>query len=671
MKQPLSGRFSLATWVRPAWLLVTLVGALALALALPGLWDVLTTVCTGAPCASGQPVPEGLAALARLGLPPVFYGAVILGMNVLVPVVIILVMGFLLWKKPRERTVVLLAFAGVTCSLVGGMAPAAEQHAWLDLPLRAYWFISGAGFAFGLLAFPDGRFMPGWGRWIALALALASVFVLVPGLDRIGEALASAAFLLTFPMALILLSIRYRRAQDPQRQQIKWVLFSIGVIVASLFIGLIHDMLQVPAGAPGSLFAAFLASGSIAFFWLCIAASVYRSNLFDIDLIIERTLVYGALSVGVILVYIVIIVATGFLSMGSNDLLVSLLAAGVVALAFQPIREGLQRRVNRLLYGERDEPYKVLSKLSDRIEGTLEPAKVLPAITETVAQVLKLPYAGVVLARGGISDLVASHGQPGGETVALALVHQGETVGELRLEPRAGETFKASELQLLRTIAQQASVAAYAVRQNLDLQSSREALVTAREEERLRIRRDLHDGLGPELANLTLKLDTVRNLLKSDAERAEALLLELKVQSQEALAGIRRLVHALRPPALDELGLAGALREEARKYDAALYITLELGNVMHLPAAVEVACYRIVQEALTNVIRHSRATRCSVLVHADASLTIRIEDDGVGLPESLRMGVGLQSMRERAEELGGTFRLETRGGVQLLVALPL
>jgi signal transduction histidine kinase len=217
-------------------------------------------------------------------------------------------------------------------------------------------------------------------------------------------------------------------------------------------------------------------------------------------------------------------------------------------------------------------------------------------------------------------------------------------------------------------------VAAYALRQSLALQRSRESLVNTREEERLRIRRDLHDGLGPELAGITLKLDAARNLLARQPDKADALLLELKSQTQAAISTIRRLVYDLRPPALDQLGLEGAIREQIRLYEDKLALHFELNSKLtHLPAAVEVACYRVVQEALTNVVRHAQASEVTLCIQRGEKLELSIEDNGIGLSKDYRSGVGLQSMRERSEELGGSFSItsSSQGGTRITAHWPL
>jgi signal transduction histidine kinase len=217
------------------------------------------------------------------------------------------------------------------------------------------------------------------------------------------------------------------------------------------------------------------------------------------------------------------------------------------------------------------------------------------------------------------------------------------------------------------------------VRLTADLQRSRERLVSAREEERRRLRRDLHDGLGPQLASLVLKLETARNRMADDPQAA-ALLTDLSARTQEAVADIRRLVYALRPPALDELGLIMALREGATQYNQqginGLNITFDAPDKLPpLPAAVEVAAYRIAQEALTNVVQHANARICLIRLRLDESarlLCLEVRDDGKGLPIKRPAGIGLNSMRERAEELGGALTITSlsTGGTLLSARLP-
>ncbi len=243
----------------------------------------------------------------------------------------------------------------------------------------------------------------------------------------------------------------------------------------------------------------------------------------------------------------------------------------------------------------------------------------------------------------------------------------------------AGEPWNAADRQLLADFARQAGIAIHAVRLTAALQQARTQLVTAREEERRRLRRDLHDGLGPILGSLALEADIARDLVRTDPQRAEALMREIMTQAQTAVQDIRRLVYALRPPALDDLGLVPALAAltKANQASGVEFVVEAPVDLPPLPAALEVATYRIVQEAITNVVRHAQAQHCLIqLVLSSrpdqAGLWITIADDGRGIPENRRTGVGLTSMRERAIELGGScsFAPGPACGTRIEVWLP-
>jgi signal transduction histidine kinase len=406
--------------------------------------------------------------------------------------------------------------------------------------------------------------------------------------------------------------------------------------------------------------------------------AILRYRLFDIDLVINRTLVYGALSACVVGIYVLVVVALGALFQARGNLAVSLLATGFVAVLFQPLRSRLQRGVNRLMYGERDDPYAVLSRLGRRLEATLAPESVLPTVVETIAQALKLPYAAILLKEGEGFRTAAAYGSPRGEPEALPLVYQREEIGRLELSARApGEAFSDADRNLLEDLARQAEVAVHAVRLTTDLQHSRERLVTTREEERRRLRRDLHDGLGAQLAGLNVQAGALRRLIPRDPDAADDLVVELREELRSAISDIRHLVYNLRPPALDDLGLIEALRRLAEHYgseDEQLSVLVEASeDLPHLPAAVEVAVYRITQEALTNVARHAQARTCVVRLAVNEEVGLKIVDDGVGIPAGRNAGVGLSSMRERASELGGSCVVERapKGGTRVLVRLPM
>jgi signal transduction histidine kinase len=497
--------------------------------------------------------------------------------------------------------------------------------------------------------------------------------------DRLANLILLLVYL-TVLACIISIVFRFRRARGVERQQLKW--FAYGMTLSILMLtGIVIVMLSSVNGGPGAGWLFYLAVVCIP---ISAGIAMLRYRLYDIDVLINRTLVYGLLTVSIVGMYVSVVGYLGALFRTGNNLPVSLFATGLVAVLFQPLRGILQRGANRLMYGERDTPGKVISRLGQRLETTLAPDAVLPTIVETVAQALKLPYAAITLQQDGEFVPTASYGQvPKEDPVCLPLVYQNEQIGELLLAPRApGETFSSADRALLDDLARQAGVAASAVLLTIDLQRlagelqhSRTQLVTTREEERRRLRRDLHDGLGPALGSLTLQLDTARNLYKSDPPAADALLVDLKTQVQTAIADIRRLVYELRPPTLDELGLVSALREQLTRYrQPGLSITLNAPEHLPLlPAAVEVAIYRIAQEALTNVVRHAHAQHCVLTLEVDNDVCLEVRDDGQGLPADYRAGVGLTSMRERATELGGTcaIRPVETGGTRVFVRLPI
>jgi len=417
---------------------------------------------------------------------------------------------------------------------------------------------------------------------------------------------------------------------------------------------------------------------------ICMGIAIVRHRLYDIDFLINRTLVYGALTASVAGIYVLVVGYLGALFQTGGNLLISLLATGVVALLFQPLRERLQRAVNRLMYGERDDPYAVVSRLGQRLEAILAPEAVLPTIVDTVREALKLPYAAIALPRdGNCFEVVATSGEKSpADPLVLPLSYGGESIGELLLSPRApGESFSTSDRRLLDGLARHAGVTVHGVRVMADLRRSRERLVLAREEERRRLRRDLHDELAPTLAALGLSAATVGELIPTDPKEAAFANEKLRSAIRATVGDVRRLVYDLRPPALDELGLIEAIRERASRYygvgDEGFRATVEAPDELPpLPAAVEVAAYRIVQEALTNVSRHARASACTVRLACTDSpsqaLTIEVTDDGVGLPDTPQGGVGFSSMCERAAELGGECEIARSwpSGTRVFARLP-
>ena len=485
---------------------------------------------------------------------------------------------------------------------------------------------------------------------------------------------------------LILVSIaavivRFRRSSGDEREQMKWLVYFFAVAIGTQIL-----IFEIPGATfyPEILDSIWLDMVYVLVFLgfpLILAVAIFKYRLYAIDIVINRTLVYTGLTLAIILIYTLTVVGLG-LFFQSDSLFISIIATALVAVTFQPLRDRLQRGINRFMFGQRDEPYAVLSRLSQQLQTTAVPAETLVTLVETIADTLKLPYAAIELLEQDLVVGQSSVGESVGEVVALPLSYQQEIVGRLSVSPRArGETFTPSEEQLLAAIAAQTGPVASATRLTLALQRSRENLVLAREEERRRIRRDLHDGLGPNLASQTLQLDAVLGLLAAnDVTTASAHVSKLKGQTQQMVADIRRLVYELRPPALDELGLLEALRAHVAQMGEthdSLHVTIDAvpEPLQALPAAIEVAAYRIVLEGVTNTIRHAEAQTCSVRLARTTDgpmpcLVLTIQDDGKGLPDGLQFGVGLTSMRERAEELGGSCAIvSSQGGGTLVSAM--
>ncbi len=571
------------------------------------------------------------------------------------------------------------AYARYTVVHSPGSLPFATAALWSET-----WAYAPAASLTGLvlpLVFPDGRLLsPRWrpALWAALAFiplwfagmafiaqSMGGYFRYLPNpyahpsldpLFEVMQVLAGACGLAAaIAAAAASVTLRWRRADRVGRQQLKWFLAVLPLSGVSLIAQFFDSGGLVNVGF-GAL------AGTLT--PIAIGIAVMRYRLYEIDVLLNRAVLYGLLTAGVAVIYVsVVTVARTVFGADQRNLIVQVIATAVAAAVLFPLRDRVQRQVNRLFYGDRGAPYDALARLGRRVEEAAGTESALDSVVKTIADSLRLPYAALELRVGDGWRPAAAYGDAPAEVVAFALTSQRETVGRLLVGTRSrGERLGPDDERLLADLARQAGPAAHAVALRSALDASRAGLVTAREEERRRLRRDLHDGLGPTLAGLTLGLDTARTRSAGQPELQE-LLGKLKAETQRAVTDVRRIVYGLRPPALDELGLVGSLREEVRRLQLeapALSITLEApgDRLDDLPAAVEVACYRIVTEALTNVTRHAHATQCSVRISLDHGLDVDVSDDGVGLPEGWRTGVGIASMRERVTELGGNLAIE-------------
>jgi signal transduction histidine kinase len=537
--------------------------------------------------------------------------------------------------------------------------------------------------------FPNGR-LPGprwrWVGWTLLAAVIATVVggLIAPIETRLGahwhgpftpagklgdnlQILDVLGVLLTVVAgvgALAGLVSRWRRGGPIVRQQL--LLFACAIAVSVLFlIGVLIWAVVSNDGTQRYLFALVELPAPVA-----VAIATLNHGLYDLRRAANRTILWLLLTACTAAIYGVVVAAAAALSPDRRAWWPPAIAAAVAALALVPLRDRLQRFARRVVYGRWHEPYEVLTALAARLEGAAAGVDSLleSAIVELAAE-LDLRDVSVRELDGSV---VAGATEPADESVRL--LAYGVEVGELCFRAPDRQLSEAEE-RLVRDLARQLGATLHARALAGDLQRAREKLVLAREEERRRLRRDLHDGIGPALAGLTLKAETARALLPSDAVDVAAQLDDLSDEIRATVVDVRRVVEGLRPPALDELGLDGACRQAVDRLTRASSVrpTVHVsGELAGLPAAVEVAAFRIVLEAVTNVVRHAEAGRCCVsLATSDGTLAVTVEDDGHGLLDGPGMGNGLSTMRERAEELGGTFAVVTTPrGVRVTAVLP-
>ena len=658
---------------------------------IPLNYEQRSTICETEPCPPNQLSVRSVQALEDIGMSVQDLVILTIALDVLIAVIFTGCAIVIFIRKPDDPftifvTVMLVTFGTATFTGgIQGIAFAYPQLKWLSQTIALIGSVAILAFFF---VFPNGRFTPRWTMviftgWFLFQLPryyFPNSSLILHGDSAIYN-LLFVAFFLSGVAAQIYRYIRVSNAVE--RQQTKWVIYGLTIGMGCyLVLRTLSLLVTDPMGSGFSVSLGMVIATTffIVLIPISITIAVIRYRLWDINPIINRTLVYGGLSFLTILFYVLTVgVFAFYFRSNETNLVISFIATGVVAILFEPLRQRLQRAVNRLMYGERDDPATVLIRLSQRLESALAPDSVLQTIVETLAQTLRLPYAAISLADDEqVPRFVSSPSPPPSGIIHLPLSYQTERVGELSLAPRApGESFSPADMKLINIIAQQAGLAAYTVRLNNDLQKSRERLVTAQEEERRRLRRDLHDGIGPTLASFSQRLDTAADLVNTHPQASVDLLKDLKGQVKSTVAEIRRLVYALRPPVLDEFGLVTAIREHVAPYTGpnGLQITFDITEPMPtLPAAVEVAAYRIALEAFTNIVNHAQATACHLILRVENnSLVLLISDNGKGLAAKNHSGIGWTSMRERAAELGGECVIENNssGGVRVSARLPI
>ncbi len=535
------------------------------------------------------------------------------------------------------------------------------------------------------VVFPDGRAESRLAARLALACVVAftagSLFTPVPLEVRLADTenpigvpdawvavtdtLAIGAIVLSgvgIVLAIRSLVRRWRRGDELRRQQV--LVFAMAFALPLLLL----PFMPTPWVEPW-MFALVTLPIPVA-----VAVAVLQRRLYDLPLALNRTLTYLLLSAVLAVLYASVVAGVGIMLRDRGAAWLPLVAAGVVAVAFAPVRDSLQRAANRLTYGRWSAPAEVLGETGRRLADAADGPALLRTLTDEVVDGLGLSRAEV---RDGAGRLLASSGPPGESTARLPLTAYGEPVGALCWSGRA---LRPSERTLMADLANQIGGVVHTAALLEDLRRAQEQLVLAGEQERRRLRNDLHDGLGPSLAGLGLKVDTVQTLL-ADGRPTGDLLVELRRGLRETVAEVRRIVEGLRPPAIDELGLFGAVAELGRELALTSGLALDLDlpeEHVRLPAAVEVAAYRVAQEAITNVVRHAHASSCRVAATvSDRALVLAVHDDGDG-GAAPRGGIGLRSMHERAHAIGGTVEICSAGsrdsaapGTRVTLRLPL
>jgi signal transduction histidine kinase len=476
---------------------------------------------------------------------------------------------------------------------------------------------------------------------------------------------------LTYPVTLLLsfasVVARFRRSTGEERQQLKWFVAAAAVVAVSISLGFFSEAVA----------ASVAASVSLLFMDIAIALAVLKYRLYDIDVLIGKTIVYGVLAAFITAVYVVLVVVIGAFIGVTEGL--SLLATAVVAVAFQPIRQRAQRVANRLVYGERATPYEVLSEFSEHVGEAYAGEDILLRMARLLAEGTGASTATVWLRIGSEIRPAATWPSNGGPpaprhldddqvpeiddaSVSVPVRHHGELLGVLTLVKPPNEALSPVEQKLVTDLAAQAGLVLRNSRLIEDLQASRQRLVTAQDEERRRLERNLHDGAQQQLVALAVRARLASALVGRDPAKELEMLGDLQEGLGDALETLRDLARGIYPPLLADKGLASALEAQSRK--AAMPVRVETDGIGRYPQEFEAAVYFCVLEALQNASKYADASDVAVrLWQENGDLLFSVADDGRGFDQATTpLGTGLQNISDRLAALGGTLDIRSRPG---------
>jgi signal transduction histidine kinase len=506
----------------------------------------------------------------------------------------------------------------------------------------------------------------------------------VAGLDGVlgvAEIIGVLLVIASAVLSIVSLFVRRRNASPTERTQLKWLAYVVGIATAWILVFL---PLALVAGDNSPLTAAFwivitpLVALGIP---IAVGIAIVRYRVLDIDVVISKTIVYGALAVFITVVYVGLVVGIGQLAGSLSTPALSAVGAAIVALAFQPLRRRLQHVANRFVYGERATPYEVLSGFSEHLAGVYGEQDLLGRMARVLAEGTGATRADVWLAvgnqlrpaaswpgsepsSGDPLPLRAEHGLPDipGATRAVSVLHAGELLGALSVTKVASDPMTPTEDRLLTDLSAQAGLVLRNVRLIEELRASRQRIVAAQDERARVLERNIHDGAQQQLVALAVKLRLAETMAQRDPPKTASMLEQLRAEAQDALENLRDLARGIYPPLLADQGLAAALAAQARK--SPFPVSVDAEGVGRFPQDVEAAVYFCALEALQNVAKY--AGECSATLRLSASngdLRFEVADDGEGFnPDETRYGSGLQGMADRLDAVGGNLTVRSVPG---------